>query len=271
MGVTLIAAVLGSVVGAILALTGAGGGVLAVPLLVFGLHLSIAQAAPVGLFAVGTASALGAVMGLRKAEVRYRAAAFIGAVGMLVAPLGLQLARVLPNKPLMLAFAAVLAFAALRTLRRSPMAASVADVSRRLPCVTDPATGRLLWTRRCMWALAGTGALSGALSGLLGVGGGFVIVPALNRFSNLEVRKVIATSLSVIAIVSIGAITAAAWQGAVVWRIALPFGAGAVVALAAIRPVAVRLTGKRLQQFFAVVSLIVAFLLVARALGAVAV
>ena len=56
---------LGAVVGLILALTGAGGGILAVPLLVFGLHLSITQAAPVGLIAVGAASALGAALGLR--------------------------------------------------------------------------------------------------------------------------------------------------------------------------------------------------------------
>lgn len=53
MEVSLLGLVLGAVVGLILALAGAGGGILAVPLLVFGLHLSIMQAAPVGLIAVG--------------------------------------------------------------------------------------------------------------------------------------------------------------------------------------------------------------------------
>jgi predicted PurR-regulated permease PerM len=62
MDMTLAGLGLGAVVGLILALTGAGGGILAVPLLVFGLHLSIAQAAPVGLIAVGAASAFGALL-----------------------------------------------------------------------------------------------------------------------------------------------------------------------------------------------------------------
>ena len=58
------AVALGAAVGLILALTGAGGGILAVPLLVFGLHLSIVEAAPIGLLAVGLASAVGALLGL---------------------------------------------------------------------------------------------------------------------------------------------------------------------------------------------------------------
>ena len=58
MATSLLALGLGAVVGLILALAGAGGGILAVPLLVFGLHLSIMQAAPVGLIAVGAASVL---------------------------------------------------------------------------------------------------------------------------------------------------------------------------------------------------------------------
>jgi hypothetical protein len=65
---------LGFTVGIILALTGAGGGILAVPLLVFGAGLSMAQAGPIGLLAVGLAAALGAVMGLKSGTVRYKAA-----------------------------------------------------------------------------------------------------------------------------------------------------------------------------------------------------
>ncbi len=100
----LAALTLGTVVGLILALAGAGGGILAVPLLVFGLHLTIMQAAPVGLIAVGAASAFGAVLGLRESLVRYRAAALIGITGLLLAPLGVRLARLIPNQPLMVAF-----------------------------------------------------------------------------------------------------------------------------------------------------------------------
>ena len=62
---------LGGLVGLLLALTGAGGGILAVPLLVFALHLGLAQAAPIGLLAVGLAAAMAATLGLRDGIVRY--------------------------------------------------------------------------------------------------------------------------------------------------------------------------------------------------------
>jgi hypothetical protein len=262
---------LGAVVGLILALTGAGGGILAVPLLVFGLHLSITQAAPVGLIAVGAASALGAALGLREGIVRYRAAALIGVTGLLLAPLGVQLARQIPNPPLTVAFACVLGWVALRTWRQSHRGAGDhldgALARSQLPCVVNPDAQRLTWTTPCAWALAGTGAVAGLLSGLLGVGGGFVIVPSLGHYTNLTARSIVATSLAVIALVSMGGVAAAAWQGAIDWRVAGPFAAGAVAALLAARPVAARLAGARLQQAFAVISAVVALLLLARSLG----
>ena len=272
MEVSLLGLVLGAVVGLILALAGAGGGILAVPLLVFGLHLSIMQAAPVGLIAVGAASAIGAVLGLRQGLVRYRAAALIGVTGMLLAPLGVRLARLIPNQPLMVAFALVLAWVAWRMFNqaRAKNPAAAQATTAQLPCVLNPSEGRLIWTMPCAWALASTGAVSGVLSGLLGVGGGFVIVPSLSRYTNLAVRSIFATSLAVIALVSIGGIGAAAWQGAIAWNIALPFALGAVVALLAGRLIAARLAGARLQQGFALTSAVVAVLLLARGLGWIA-
>ena len=68
------------------------------------------------------------------------------------------------------------------------------------PWLLNPDEGRLRWTAPCAWAQAGTGAVSGVLSGLLGVGGGFVIVPSLSRFTNLQMRSIVATSLAVIAL-----------------------------------------------------------------------
>ena len=262
---------LGAVVGLILALTGAGGGILAVPLLVFGLHLSIMQAAPVGLIAVGAASAFGAVLGLREGLVRYRAAALIGVTGMLLAPLGVRLAGLIPNAPLMVAFALVLAWVAVRMFRQARRTAAGGlespHAQSQLPCVLNPSEGRLIWTLPCAWALAGTGAVSGILSGLLGVGGGFVIVPALSRYTNLATRSILATSLAVIALVSVGGVSAAAWQGSIAWDIALPFALGAIAALLAGRLIAARLAGARLQQAFAVTSGAVSVLLLARGLG----
>jgi len=265
---------LGAVVGLILALAGAGGGILAVPLLVFGLHLSIMQAAPVGLIAVGAASAFGAVLGLREGLVRYRAAALIGLTGMVLAPLGVRLARVIPNAPLMVAFSIVLAWVAWRMFnqarRTSAGQPESSHAQSQLPCVLNPNEGRLIWTMPCAWALAGTGAVSGILSGLLGVGGGFVIVPSLNRYTNLAMRSVFATSLAVIALVSVGGVAAAAWQGSIAWTIAGPFAVGAIAALLMGRLIAARLAGARLQQAFAVTSGAVSLLLLARGMGWIA-
>ena len=260
---------LGALVGLLLALTGAGGGMLAVPLLVFALHLRVAEAAPIGLIAVGLAAAMSAALGLRDGIVRYRAALLMGGLAMVLAPVGVAAAQRVPNLPLTIAFAAVLALSAWRMWQRAVQALNAsADAARAtLPCVLDARDGRLVWTRPCAQALALTGVTAGLLSGLLGVGGGFVIVPALTRFTELSARSVVATSLAVMALASIGGVGAAAWHGAIAWDIALPFAVGSVAASLLARLVAGRVSGPRLQQAFAVISAGVAVSLLARALG----
>lgn len=267
METTLLAVALGALIGLVMALTGAGGGVLAIPLLVFGLHLPVQQAAPVGLVAVGMAAAVGAVFGLRQRIVRYRAAALIGAAGMMGAPLGVFIAQRLPNRPLLAAFSVVLAYAAWRMLRRPVLAAKHPAL---VPCHVDNAGQRLAWTRPCARALAGTGLVAGVLSGLLGVGGGFVIIPALTRYTDLDIRSVQATSLAVIALVSLSGVSAAALNAAVPWGVALPFAAGAISALLIGRLVANRLHPAHLQQAFGWFSLAIALLMLARAAGLMA-
>ncbi len=260
---------LGALVGLLLALTGAGGGILAVPLLVFALRLGVAQAAPIGLLAVGLAATMSAVLGLRDGIVRYRAAALMGGLALALAPLGVAAAQRVPNGPLTIAFAAVLALAAWRMWQRARAAsrAGAGDPREVLPCVLDARDGRLVWTRPCAQALALTGVTAGLLSGLLGVGGGFVIVPALTRFTELSARSIVATSLAVIALASVGGVGAAAWHGTIAWDVALPFAVGSVAASLLARLVAARVAGPRLQQAFAVISAGVAVLLLARGFG----
>lgn len=263
-----VAALLGVGVGLVLAMTGAGGGMIAVPLLVFGLDLPVQLAGPVGLLAVLLAAGVGALLGWRQGILRYRAAALVGVCGMLMAPVGVALAQRLPNRPLLLAFALLLAWTAWQTLRRtlgSPTVEASPTVSR--PCQIRPESGRFAWNLRCAALLSGSGLVSGVLSGLLGVGGGFVVVPVLNRYSNLSSESVIATSLGVMTLIAIGGIAAAALSGGIVWRIGLPFAGGAVAGLLAGRLIAARVGGRRLQQGFGVLSLIVAISLFRRGLG----
>ena len=251
---------LGLVVGVILALTGAGGGILAVPLLVFGIGMGVAKAGPSGLLAVGMAAALGAVLGLREGIVRYRAAMLIAGAGMLLSPLGLWLAHQLDNRWLSVLFAMILLLVAFRTFRQAarPEAAIPADVHSPYPCKRDGGTGRFIWTGSCARALALSGTVAGLLSGLLGVGGGFVMVPALQRYTDLAMRSVVATSLAVIALVSVTGVVASAATGGIVWSVALPFSAGALAGMLGGRVVSARLAGPQLQIGFAFVSAAVA-------------
>ncbi|MFJ3483883.1 sulfite exporter TauE/SafE family protein [Pseudomonas sp. NPDC090202] len=265
----LIGAGLGTIIGAVLALTGAGGGILAVPLLVFGLGLSMVEAAPVGLLAVGLAAAVGALLGLRQGIVRYRAALFIAAIGIVCSPLGLWLAHQLPNAPLALGFACVLVYACARIYRKAAHELHHGEPPPRaafLPCVVNPLEGRLRWTLPCARSLAVTGMLSGLLSGLLGVGGGFVIVPALARYTDLDIKSIVATSLAVIALVSTGSVVSASVSGVMHWTVGLPFAAGAVAGLMGGRQVSRFLAGPRLQQLFAVTGVLAAVLLVIKTL-----
>lgn len=265
----MLAAFLGALIGVVLALTGAGGGILAVPLLIFGLGLSMTQAAPVALLAVALASSVGACLGLLEGEVRYKAAAFVSLIGIVAAPIGLHLAQTLPNTPIALAFSITLIYACMRMWSKAAQELKSGTSAPRLPvlpCVLNPAKGRLRWTLPCARVLALTGVTAGLLSGLLGVGGGFVIIPALTRYTNLEAKSVVATSLAVIAIVSTGGVCAAAISGFMYWPVALPFAAGAVAGLVAGRRVGSKWAPARLHQAFAVLGTAAAILLVIRVL-----
>src|SRR3546814_14640747 len=70
----------------------------------------------------------------------------------------------------------------------------------------NPMTGKLSWTGRCAATLAGTGATTGLFAGMLGVGGGFLVVPAFRRFTNTDMHSTVATSLAVLAPISISTV-----------------------------------------------------------------
>lgn len=257
---------LGMVVGLILALTGAGGGILAVPLLVFGVHLSMAKAGPIGLLAVGMAAAMGALLGLRAKIVRYKAAVLIAASGMLTAPFGLWLAQRLPNRPLSFLFALVLFWVAYRSWRSAGAAGAAqsccADAS--LPCRINPATGRFIWTFATARVFVYVGAVAGLLSGLLGVGGGFVLVPVMRRYTDLSMQSIVSTSMAVIALLSGFNVLASSLGGQLDWQIGAPFALGAVLGMLGASALAKRLAGAWLSRAFAVVTVAVALGLLAK-------
>jgi uncharacterized membrane protein YfcA len=252
--------VLGLVVGSVFALTGAGGGILATPLLVFGLGLNIAEAGPVALLAVSMAAALGAALGLRAHIVRYKAALLMAVTGTILSIAGIWLAERIDGRWLGLVLAAILLWVALRTIRQGRSEAAHGDSRDRatLTCIRNKRTGRFVWTSRCAGVLTVFGSVAGLLSGLVGVGGGFVLVPALRRYSDLEMESVVATSLTVTALLTLTGALSSVVVGHMEWNVALPFLAGTLTGMTAGRSVASRLPAPHLQYGFALFTAVAA-------------
>ena len=249
---------LGALVGAVLGLTGAGGGILAIPALMATQGWSLPQAAPVALLAVVAGAALGAYEGWRRGLARYRAAILMAASGVPFTALGARLARQLPASWLDALFVLAMLAVAARTWHAA-RPARAAHPSGRALCRLDPATGRLRWNMASAAALAGVGAFTGLLTGLLGVGGGFVIVPALRRLTDLGMHAIVATSLLVIALVGGGGVAAALWHGA---RPPLLPSAGFVLAA-----MAGMLLGRRLARHLSPAQLLRGFSLLVAAVA----
>ncbi|MBL8446873.1 MAG: sulfite exporter TauE/SafE family protein [Zoogloeaceae bacterium] len=260
----LTALVLGAVIGLILGLTGAGGGSLAVPALVFGLGLSIPQATPIALLAVAGSALLGTVEGFRRRLVRYRAASLMALTGMAATPLGVLVAHRLPERILLGLSATVLGIVAARALGWG----QVDDAPPGpVACQLDPTTGQLRWDGGVAAVLAAIGAATGLLSGLLGVGGGFVIVPALRRVSDIPLAGIVATSLMVMCIVSLAALVAAVAHGATLSvTVAGPFVGATALGMVAGRLAARRVASHHVHRLFGLVLLVVALSLLVKAL-----
>lgn len=264
----LISIALGLFTGLVLALTGAGGSILAIPLLAFGLHLSMAQAAPIGLLAVMLASSLGALQGLRAGIVRHKAAMLIAGFGILLAPFGVWLAHRASNQHLSLIFAIVLGYVAWRMWQQNTQNLQANELQPAPACVLNPATSRLFWTAPCTKRLMITGSLAGFLSGLLGVGGGFVIVPSLRKVSNFDMQTIIATSLMAIAIVSAVSIATYLLHSDILWQMAIPFAASTMVSMLIFRLISPRIPAAISQRGFAVLAITAALMLAARGFSA---
>jgi hypothetical protein len=194
---------LGGGIGLLLGLTGAGGGILAVPALVLGMGYTLADARPIALIAIGLAALLGSVEGIRQGIVRYRAALWMSGIGLLMAPIGVWLAHRLPGKITGVLFSLLMAYTAIRLMRSLLKNSTHAGTASVEPsCVVDVKTGRFHWSGQCAVSLSGVGAIAGLLTGAFGVGGGFVIVPGLRRVADINVHSRVATSLMVIATIS---------------------------------------------------------------------
>lgn len=164
-------------------------------------------------------------------------------------------------------FSMVMLFVAFRMLRQAisenaPSSRNPAYLEKN--CMLDPSTGKLAWTLKCSSTLAAVGSLSGLLTGMLGLGGGFLIVPAFKQFSDVGMHGIVATSLMVIALISASAVVGAVMHGAHVSATGWFFIVAAGVGMMAGRFASPHLPARLLQIGFALLASVVAVSLMIR-------
>lgn len=224
-------------IGLALGMLGSGGSILTVPALTYLVGQPEKLAIASSLIIVAGISALAMLPYVYRREVDWRSVAWFGIPGMLGTWLGAMAAQHVPGFVQLIAFALIMLLAAWRMVTEQP------TTNDREPL------------RGSRPRMIGTGLLVGGVTGIVGVGGGFLIVPALLLLVGLTMRRAVGTSLVVISTNALSgfakyAATLKAMQLALDWRVIATFiligGAGTVVG----NVVGYRLPQRRLKQFF---------------------
>ncbi len=204
-----IALLLAVLVGVSLGLLGGGGSILTTPILTYALGMEPRTAIASSMFVVGITSAVGMVAHARAGRVRWKTGLVFGVVGMAGAFTGGLLGDWMPGPVLMILFAMMIATATAMIRGRKPQA----DADRASSGGAGLPVARVL----------PVGLLVGLATGLVGAGGGFLIVPALNLLGGLPIAVAVATSLLVIAMNTASGFTGALMSAPVDWPIVLAF------------------------------------------------
>jgi uncharacterized membrane protein YfcA len=245
----------GALVGLVLALIGGGGSILAVPLLIYVVGVSSPHVAiGTSSVAVTFSAALGLALHARRGTVKWRCAALFALVGIVGALAGSSLGKAMDGNRLLALFGMIMVVVGVLVLRRRES--------------TENATVRLDMTSVAYLAprLIVTGLCAGAVSGFFGIGGGFLIVPALMYATDMPLIAAIGSSL--LAVTAFGAATASnyALSALVDWPLAAAFAFGGVLGgLAGTRIAAVLTTRRRiLNTAFSVIVICIGAYIVVR-------
>jgi uncharacterized membrane protein YfcA len=241
----ILALALGLLVGVVLGVVGGGGSIIAVPALVYGVGLSPAEAIPTSLLVVG-ASSLAALLPRFREGVNWPVVLLVGAAGIPSAWAGTAVGRLLDPNILMLGFAALMVVAGARMLTRTGEAKG--------SCSTGPTRA----LRTCAPKAIAVGVLVGFLTGLLGVGGGFLITPALTLFLGLRTKQAVGSSLAIIVINSAAGFGAHATGFTIEWPTVLAFAIPAILGSLVAARFARRLKDKHVRMSFAILIFAVA-------------
>jgi len=238
------ALVLAALIGLSLGLLGSGGSIITLPVLVYVAGIPAQQAVGMSLVIVGGTSALGSLLNLRQGAFDLRATMFFTSSGMFGAFAGATFTHLVSAPVLLLLFGALMLVVGTQMLRHGDVK-SASDECRPLRCLA-------------------TGVAVGVLTGFLGVGGGFLILPALVLFAGLEMKPAIGTSLAVIAVNCLGGLIGQMRYVSFDWLLTAGFLLAAVVGMFAGSSLAKLLSAAVLRRGFAWCVVLLGIALVAR-------
>ncbi|MDP1805116.1 MAG: sulfite exporter TauE/SafE family protein [Acidimicrobiales bacterium] len=259
----LLASPLGFLVGLSLGALGGGGSILAVPVLVYAAGQGPKAATATSLLLVGTAALVGMGDHWRAGRVRVGTGVVFGLTGIGGSLAGSALNHRVDPDLLLLGFAGLVCLAAWRMLTGCPTCTKVGESAElrggrsAAPGATATLVRRSVDARMVLTVLA-AGSAVGFLTGLFGVGGGFVIVPALALGLKLPMPQAIGTSLLVIAINSAVALSARIATTSIEWEVTVPFTIAAVAGVLTGGRVADRIDAQRSLRWFAGLLVVVA-------------
>lgn len=247
---------IGVVCGILLGLTGAGGSVFAVPLLLLLTQVNTSEATGLALVAVTISAAIGLMLQWRDNKVMLRPSLILAAFGIATAPLGRWCHHLLPEAALLAAFAVVsMAIAAWmwRASQQTPLVRAYLAGGEVHQPICRFSTNSVQLRPKCLWSLMASGLAIGFLSGLFGVGGGFLIVPLLLWITRAPMINAVASSLMVIALVSsVGVVSHFLLFAPLPTGHVLAMVGGALLGMAISHLVAARIRSNQLQKLFAV-------------------
>ena len=245
----LVGYVLAVLIGVSLGLLGGGGSILTVPVLLYVFHVSVKEAIPMSLVVVGLTSLLGVLRHRRAGHVRLDAALTIGPMAIVGALLGSVAGLRVSGRLQLTAFAIVMLLAAVFMLR--PQGDRV------------PTSGR----RRPLPLLAALGLGVGFLTGFLGVGGGFLYVPALALLAGLDMKSAVGTSLAMITMSCAAGVVGYLGKVPLDWGLIAGFTAMAFVGVALGSAIVPHVSQQALRRGFALFILAMGVLVLIRGEG----
>jgi uncharacterized membrane protein YfcA len=257
----LLSSPLGFLIGLSLGALGGGGSILAVPILVYAAGQPAQAATATSLMLVGTAALVGMAAHHRAGRVHVGTGVVFGLVGVGGSIAGSALNRDVDPDVLLLAFSVLIVIAAWRMAVGCPSCTSEGERRTLLRHAVGSDDTSSVLTRvdvRLTTKVVAAGTGVGFLTGLFGVGGGFVIVPALALLLGLAMPEAIGTSLLVIAINSATALATRLATTSIDWSVAVPFTVAAIGGVVYGKHIADRLDAERSLRWFAALLVAVA-------------